>query len=56
VISTQMFLSNIASTLPLPLTGGLADLIGFRRIFALLALVVLGIGAVSATRAGKSAI
>jgi len=53
VISTQMFLSNIASTLPLPLTGGLADLIGFRRIFALLALVVL---AVSATRAGKSAI
>ena len=51
VISTQMFLSNIASTLPLPLTGGLADLIGFRRIFALLALVVLGIGAVSVRHA-----
>lgn len=51
VISTQLFLSNIASTLPLPLTGGLTDLIGFRRIFALLALVVLGIGAVSVRHA-----
>jgi len=47
VISTQMFLSNVASTLPLPLTGGLADLIGFQRIFALLALVVLSAGAIS---------
>jgi hypothetical protein len=42
-----MFLSNVASTLPLPLTGGLADLIGFQRIFALLALVVLSAGAIS---------
>ena len=47
VISTQMFLSNAASTLPLPLTGSLADLIGFQRIFVLLALVVLGAGAIS---------
>lgn len=47
VISTQMFLSNVASTLPLPLTGGLADFLGFRRVFALLALVVLGVGAAS---------
>jgi len=51
VISTQMFLSNIVSTLPLPLTGGLADLIGLRRIFALLALVVLSIGAASVRHA-----
>jgi len=47
VISTQLFLSNVASTLPLPLTGGLADFLGFRRVFALLALIVLGAGAVS---------
>ncbi len=51
VISTQMFLSNVVSTLPLPLTGGLADLIGFQRIFALLALVVLGAGAASVRHA-----
>ena len=48
VLSTQLFLSNLASTLPLPLTGGLADLLGFRQVFSLLALIVLGAGAVSA--------
>ena len=42
-----MFLSNVASTLPLPLTGSLADAVGFQRVFVLLALVVLGVGEVS---------
>jgi len=51
VLSTQLFLSNLASTLPLPLTGGLADLLGFRRVFSLLALIALGAGAVSARHA-----
>ena len=51
VISTQLFLSNATSTLPLPLTGGLADLLGFRRVFAFLALIVLGFGAVSVRQA-----
>lgn len=51
VISTQMFLSNVASTLPLPLAGGLADVLGFRRVFALLALAILGVGAVSVRQA-----
>jgi len=49
VISTQLFLSNVTSTLPLP--GGLADLLGFRRVFAFLALIVLGFGAVSVRQA-----
>ncbi len=48
VLSTQLFLSNLASTLPLPLTGGLADILGFRQVFSLLALIALGAGAVSA--------
>ena len=47
VISTQLFLSNAASTLPLPLTGRLADAMGFQRVFVLLALVVLGVGVAS---------
>jgi MFS family permease len=47
VISTQLFLSNTASALPLPLMGGLADAIGFRRVFGLLALAVLGGGIVN---------
>jgi len=51
VISTQLFLSNVASTLPLPLMGVLADAVGFQRVFALLALVVLSIGAVSVRHA-----
>lgn len=43
---TGVALSNVASTLPLPLTGGLADALGFRRVLALLALVVLSVRAV----------
>ena len=47
VIAAQMTLSNAASTLPLPLVGGLADLIGIRRVLFLVALVVLGAAAAS---------
>jgi MFS family permease len=47
VIAAQMTLSNAASTLPLPLAGGLADLIGIRRVLFLVALVVLGAAAAS---------
>jgi len=42
VIAAQMTLSNAANTLPLPLAGGLADLIGIRRVLLLTALIVLG--------------
>lgn len=51
VISTQLFLSNIASTLPLPLIGGLADIVGFRPVLASLALIALGAGVASVRRA-----
>lgn len=44
VISTQFFLCNIASAVPLPLMGGLADTIGFRFTFLLIAVVVLAVG------------
>jgi len=47
VIATQLFLSNTASILPLPLMGGLADVVGMQRVFALLALVALGFGGAS---------
>jgi MFS family permease len=46
VISTQLFLNSVASTMPLPLMGGLADAVGFRQVFALLAIGVLGYGLV----------
>ena len=49
VIAAQLTLSNAASTLPLPLAGGLADLIGIRRVLFVVALVVLG-GAVASSR------
>jgi MFS family permease len=48
VMSTQMFLSNTASTLPLPIIGGLADTIGFKSIFVLLGFSILGAGGISA--------
>ncbi len=48
VMSTQTFLCNTASTLPLPLIGGLADAIGFKTVFVLLGFSVLGAGVISA--------
>jgi len=51
IISTQLFLSSAASTLPLPLTGKLADVLGFQRVFALLAFIVLSMGIASVARA-----
>lgn len=48
VISTQLLLSSTVSTLPLPLMGGLADSLGFRWVFSLLALTVLGVWMASA--------
>jgi MFS family permease len=48
VMSTQMFLCNTASTLPLPLIGGLADAIGIKTVFVLLGFSVLGTGVISA--------
>jgi len=50
VIAAQLTLSNAANTLPLPLAGGLADLIGIRRVLLLIAFVVLGAGAASIHR------
>jgi predicted MFS family arabinose efflux permease len=47
VMSTQTFLCNTASTLPLPLMGGLADAIGFKSVFVLLGFSVLGAGVIS---------
>jgi DHA3 family macrolide efflux protein-like MFS transporter len=46
VISAQLFLSNAASTLPLPLMGKLADVFGLRRVISLLALIALSVGVV----------
>jgi MFS family permease len=48
VMSTQMFLCNTASILPLPIIGGLADAIGFKSVFVLLGFTVLGAGVISA--------
>ncbi len=50
VISTQLVLGNAASTLPMPLGGGLADLIGIRKVLLILACVTLGAAAASVHR------
>ncbi|HIC93381.1 MAG TPA: MFS transporter, partial [Anaerolineae bacterium] len=47
VISAQLVLGNAASTLPMPLGGGLADLIGIRKMIFILACVTLGAAAAS---------
>lgn len=44
VIATQLTLGNALAVLPLPLGGGLADLIGVREVMALITLLVLGAG------------
>jgi DegV family protein with EDD domain len=41
VTSTQLFLSNALSMAPLPVLGGLADLLGVQRMFAFLGLFLL---------------
>jgi MFS family permease len=51
VLSSQLFLSSVVSTLPLPLMGKLADVVGFQRAFALLAFIVLIIGIASVRHA-----
>ena len=51
VIATQLFLSSAASTLPLPLVGKLADVFGFQRVFALLAVIVVSMGIASLVHA-----
>ncbi len=51
VISTQLVLGNAASTLPMPLGGGLADLIGIRKMIFILACVTLGAAAASIRQA-----
>jgi MFS transporter, DHA3 family, macrolide efflux protein len=48
IISTQLVLGNAASTLPMPIAGGLADLLGIRKVMALIAAVVLLVAGVSA--------
>jgi DHA3 family macrolide efflux protein-like MFS transporter len=53
VMSTQMFLCNTASTLPLPIMGGLADAVGFKTIFVLLGFTVIGAGVISARTARR---
>jgi len=47
VISTQLVLGNAASTLPMPLGGGLADLIGIRKMMLILACITLWAAAAS---------
>jgi len=51
VIATQLFLSSAASTLPLPVVGKLADVFGFQRVFALLAVIVVSMGIASLVHA-----
>ena len=47
VISTQMVLANAASTLPMPLAGGLADLWGIEQVLLVIGGIVLLTAAVS---------
>jgi MFS family permease len=47
VISTQLVLGSAASTVPLPLAGGLADLAGIRTVLGLIAAIVLATAGVS---------
>jgi MFS family permease len=41
VISTQIVLANAASTLPMPATGGLADIWGIQQVLITIAVIVL---------------
>jgi MFS family permease len=47
VISTQMVLANAASTLPMPLAGGLADLWGIQQVLLVIAGLVIGMAVLS---------
>jgi len=47
IISTQMVLINAASTLPMPLAGGLADLWGIQQVLLVIALIVLSVAGLS---------
>lgn len=47
VISTQIVLANAASTLPMPATGGLADLWGIQQVLLTIATIVLAMAGVS---------
>lgn len=47
VLATQSTLTNLANTLPLPIAGGLADLIGIANVMFLLALLITGMGVAS---------
>lgn len=51
VISTQLVLGNAASTVPMPLGGGLADLIGIRKVMLILACITLGAAAAGVRQA-----
>ncbi|MBC7264134.1 MAG: MFS transporter [Chloroflexi bacterium] len=48
VLATQSTLTNLANTLPLPIAGGLADLIGITNVMFLLAFLLMGMGVASA--------
>jgi MFS family permease len=50
VISTQLVLSNAASTLPMPLAGGLADLWGLQQVLLAIAGAILFMAALSIYR------
>ena len=47
VISTQMVLANAASTLPMPVAGGLADLWGIQQVLLMIAGIVIVAAGVS---------
>jgi MFS family permease len=47
VISTQMVLANAASTLPMPLAGGLADLWGIHQVLLMIAGIIIVTAGVS---------
>ena len=54
VISTQLVLSNAASTLPMPLAGGLADLWGLQQVLLAIAGAILFMAALSIYRVRRA--
>ncbi len=50
VISTQLVLTNAASTLPMPLAGGLADIWGLQQVLLVIAGAIIAMAALSVYR------
>jgi len=56
VFSVQSLMNNVVSIPPMLLAGGLADLIGIQGVLLLVALIVVGAGAISIRRMGRKSL